>query len=484
MMRKAKKMFIGGFMVFFLILSVFVTGAWSGPPVTVDQVLKARQFVDDPRNYCSTLDWRKILPKEELSKFLFDVEKMKARWAELVGFRSPDIVDKIAPEIKPGVYNYKDKEKYPGLKELMIPEIYEQFRPGGRPFAGNFQQIEIVPTQQLYAPLPYAEMSLKNAGTAKQDDRGYFIADTYDGGLAFPKPSGKFKAMQVLYNNFYNPHALDSCYMWDQTRGFTKELREDWSALSYGGQLKVHGRATPPFGWYDERAKRQGELKVMGIIMVAPRDMFGTIATQYQYLDPQKLNRFIVYIPGLRRVRQMTATDTQDVQSGNPDSTNDDFGGFCQKMSPTVYPLEYKIIAEREYLFLSPQSGCSNYYISSSSKGLERINSKWERRPVYVVELTELDKSYVYSKRILYVDKETFLILYTKNYDQKGRLYRTMEAGMGFIPEAGSGVGATSITFYLDRIDLHSTVDSIYSIPDSRMGREMTSVDSLQSRSK
>ena len=36
------------------------------------------------------------------------------------------------------------------------------------------------------------------------------------------------------------------------------------------------------------------------------------------------------------------------------------------------------------------------------------MNFEWERRPIYVVELTELDKSYVYSKRVLYIDKETF----------------------------------------------------------------------------
>jgi len=32
-------------------------------------------------------------------------------------------------------YTYKDKEQYPGLKELMYPDLYQRFKPGAPPHA-------------------------------------------------------------------------------------------------------------------------------------------------------------------------------------------------------------------------------------------------------------------------------------------------------------------------------------------------------------
>lgn len=104
------------------------------------------------------------------------------------------------PEIKPGKYSYKDKEKFPGLKELMIPHHYKRFNPGGPPFAGNFPEITVVPTKQYYWALPIAEATKNNMGKTKLDDQGYIIDNTYVSGYPFPRPSGKFKVQQIMYN--------------------------------------------------------------------------------------------------------------------------------------------------------------------------------------------------------------------------------------------------------------------------------------------
>ena len=64
--------------------------------------------------------------------------------------------------------------------------------------------------------------------------------------------------------------------------------------------------------------------------------------------------------------------------------------------------------------------------MTSPSKKIEWRNIEFERRPVYVVQLTQQDPNYVYSKRIMYIDKETFYLFYVENYDQKKRLYRSL----------------------------------------------------------
>ena len=84
------------------------------------QVQAIKKTLDDPRPYVKTQIelWGKEV-KEYLS---FDVEEGSRRWAELVGFKSPDLVGEIAPEIKPGKYTLEDKTKYP-FDKLMPPHV-------------------------------------------------------------------------------------------------------------------------------------------------------------------------------------------------------------------------------------------------------------------------------------------------------------------------------------------------------------------------
>jgi hypothetical protein len=174
----------------------------------------------------------------------------------------------------------------------------------------------------------------------------------------------------------------------------------------------------------------------------------------------------------------MSTTDTQDAVGGS-DLIFEDREHFSQKLSPTRYPYKFKMIAEREYLVPSLTLDGSLYF---TSKELELRNVEFERRPVYVVELTQMDKNYVYGKRIFYIDKETFLLLFIENYDQKGRLYRSATTLNAFIPEMGNPqfLGAVQ----LDHIDLHSTLVLCYNLPAPWLGRENVNLQSIISRGK
>ena len=54
----------------------------------------------------------------------------------------------------------------------------------------------------------------------------------------------------------------------------------DMDSLSLGGQLKVHGRIMPPLGWYDERAKEKGELRMRGMLGSPPGTFMGLALCQ------------------------------------------------------------------------------------------------------------------------------------------------------------------------------------------------------------
>jgi hypothetical protein len=430
---------------------------------SVEEVQKHKAFFDDPRPYVDNFGPKQLLPPDLYSKLTYNEEKMKKEWSEVVGFKAPDVVGNIAPEIKPGKYSYKDLAKYPGLKELMIPTIYEWIKPGGPPHAGSIPEFEIIPTRQYYWALPIAEATKQNEGKTKLDSDGYLIADSYKAGYPFPKPSGPFKGQQIMYNvdkrysNFGSNY-----YVVSDMLGFDKNLHLDYDGTWDFGEMRLEGRVLmPPLGWYDERAEKLKEDKCYLLKQYTPRDVAGSILTSVSYSDINKFNMMMYYISSMRRVRKMTASDTQDAVAGQ-DIIFDDHEGWSQKISPARYPYKFEVIGEREYLVFASTSDGAQYITSDNA---EVRNQKMERRPIYVVKLTQLDSNYVYSKRILYIDKETFVLYHIENFDQKGRLYRSWSRGYAFFPEMGALAWTGQVQWLLDHIDLHSSMSQSYLLP-------------------
>ena len=474
------------FVVLVMTLTILTSATWAQEGYNYNvfdwlEILKNRALFEDPRPYLEEgrLAYKNCLTPNFYGKITYDIGKMKQAWAEVVGFRSPDEVGKIAPEIKPGTYNYKDKEKFPGLKELMPPGINKwYFTASGPPFAGNFPEIKVVPTRQIYFALPIAEASKKYEGQSKLDSQGYLIPESYNAGYPFPKPSGEFKAKQIVYNcekryvNFENHRLIAS------SLGFTKNLKIDRETVLDQFNMRLQGRLRmEPFGWFDERAKGNREAFALGMKYLAPRDSYGNALGMMTYDDPNKFDYSLIYINALRRIRTMSQTDTQD-SVGGQDAIYEDREGFSQKLSPKRYPYEFKLIDEREYLVPVTLDGSA--YLSSGGKELR--NLEFQRRPVYVIELTQLDKTYVYGKRIMYFDKETFLLFYAENYNQKGVLYRS--CFNIFYHDPATGYNSMRYSLQRDHIDQHSSISTMYHFPLPRMGRDDTNLQSIVSRGK
>jgi hypothetical protein len=437
-----------------------------------------KEAFDDPTPYLKVYGPKQIMPPEEYAKLSFDIGVMKKKWAEVVGFKAPDVVGKIAPEIKPGKYSYKDKDKFPGLKELMIPNHYERFKPAGPPYALNFSEMEVVPTQQIWYYPPLAEATLKNMGKTKQDDQGYMIDETYEAGFPFPRPSGKFKAQQIMYNWVQRYLGGEQCF------GLYKLVYVDRNLNTYSdvpGEywgMKLKGRTLqPPYGYLDERAKKRDEERIACHKFFGPRDQAGNVIWTL-VMGGQNVNQKMIWLASIRRIRKISGTDLQECVIG-ANSIMDDYEGYSQKMSPTVYPYKYEVIAEREFLFPHYSQDGAEYV---SSKGCEYKNLRMERRPMYVLQLTQQDHSYCYGRRIIYVDKETFLICRVENFDQKGRLWRAHELYYQYRPELGY------IHFLVfadcDFVDKQSGFGFQLSTPVTWLTREDFDLLSLQKKGK
>ncbi len=424
-----------------------------------------KRFYNDPRPFVKEFGIKQILPKEMYDKVTFDQEKMKALWSELVGFKAPDVVGKVHPEIKPGKYTYKDVQNNPAWKELLPPQLYGRIHPPGGAHVASFQEFELIPTRQYYWALPIAEMTKKNLGKVKQDAKGYLVTNSWEGGFPFPKPTGQFKAQQVMYNfeketSYFYWNACQ--YYISRLVGYNSSRKVDFDGKFFARDLALSGRALfEPYGFYDSRAKQLGELDQSVMYFEAPRDQAGQLVQTTRYLDPEKTNHTLVYIPAFRRVRKMSGTDTQDPISGQ-DCIYDDSHQFSQKLTPNRYPYKYEIVAETERIVVAPTLDGAEYLDGTT---FEYKNIKMERRPVYVVKLTQLDKNYVYGSRMLYIDKEIFLNHQLESFDQRGRLYRVNSFGVTWFPEAGMMAWWGNQNAAFDHIDNHTTLQLPWGIP-------------------
>ena len=478
---KQTKVFFTVFMGLILVLVVTVFTGWAQPSpkyeLSIADLEKYKTPMDDPSPFYKNIEgYKKIMPTDVYKKVIYDIETMKKSWAEVVGFTAPNVVGKVAPEIVPGKYSYKDKSKFP-FEKIMWKHMYDWFNApptSGPRHVGYFTEIEVVPTRQYYWALPVAEATKKYMESVKQDNQGYLVKETYMAGYPFPRPSGPHKAQQIIYNWDKSYWAGDSNYYLEDVFGFTRDLREDYRGIGAAYAARLHGRVLmEPYGWFDERARVNGESGVLHYWSLAPRDVYGNTISITSYIDPNKDDLLMVYIGALRRIRKLTASDSQDPAVG-PDVIYEDGSGFFQKLSPTRYPYKYEMIGEGEYLAPITVDG-SPYMSKKEGHTIKQL--QFERRPVWVVQMTQLDRHYVYSKRIWWVDKEFLLPYHIENFDQKGRLYRTWTNTWGFIPEMG--LYNQFHVLALDHIDTHSTAYHSFSYPAAWLSRADISLSGL-----
>ena len=236
--------------------------------------------------------------------------------------------------------------------------------------------------------------------------------------------------------------------------------REDFDSLVDVTVLNLRGRIFfEPLGWYDKKAKNDNESIMTMNRTYSPRDMFGTVFQQTTYDDRDKMHQLLIYISAIKRVIKLPGTATQDKMK-NQDGIGDDGTGFGQKLTPSRYPYTFEVIGEREYLMPAGTLTGSGWF---KSEGKEFRDCEFERRPVYVLKLTQLDPNYAYGHRIIYFDRETFAFLGIENYDQKGRLHRTHEGQAFFHP--GMGMFFPTHMVFFDHIDFHSTWQRAYAVP-------------------
>ena len=314
-----------------------------------------------------------------------------------------------AQEIKPGItITQANYQQYaPFLQQLLDPGTYQVVIRG---LQQGIITMPIVKTEEYPQYAPLYEATQKNAGKCSVGSDNQLIG--WKVGIPFPQPKSGAK---LVWNLDRNHCITDQAFMLGNfdllSKNAITEREFQWKFWNYyyNGRVLV-----PPL---PEVPGNNGVIRTKEcFVMIAPFDIRGFSFIRTRYEDIFKPDDVFSYIPAIRRMRRLTGSDVTDPMLGS-DTIYDDFELFKQKIT------EGMNFTMRETRVLAPSMG-PVHPKPKYKRGF--YQTTWQVRPVYVLGINVEDPEYVYSKRVLYLEKQrqTGGGYYLNTYDRKGRLYR------------------------------------------------------------
>lgn len=412
---------------------------WRALPLVVGLVLpalpaSAAEWVDE---------WRSLAAKtgfeghKQFAEMLADPKAiaLAEEWQAFRGYSARSLIAaaKLPPELKPGLEITRETAaQYPWLKDyLPAPSLARLMSDGWF----RWSRIRIVPTTPY--TLSHARLeATKKGGTYSISEKGELLdakggfALLGDSGLPFTRPADglqlywTFLAFGIGNDNLaLKPMELTSC---------TPDNKPERRYVMHLWWQKMHGRVdSAPFG--DVRGE-DDTIEAGSIVFLSPRDIKGLAATRRRFASADKGDDFRGYVPTMRRTRILGGTDTQDPMTPGIEATWDEWRQSWLKPDPRKF--DFKLIGDG---FVLSQAEVGHAYnpADHGSTECELATIDLELRPVWILDITDKTGNYVYGRRRLYIDKETWYAQYQEMYDQRGNLWRVLDDAGDFDPAKG-----------------------------------------------
>ncbi len=151
--------------------------------------------------------------------------------------------------------------------------------------------------------------------------------------------------------------------------------------------------------------------------IIEPFDLKGTGFTSNRYLDHTRQDDSWLYLPQLRRVRRLSSAQRSDALFGQ-DTDQDSYAGYAG--NPAW--MTWKYLGEKTLL---GSFHAENLPVKWGEPSGDFMHADvWEPRQVWVVQGVSKLPQYAYSKRVIYLDQDSYRIPYTDIYDQAGELWK------------------------------------------------------------
>jgi hypothetical protein len=295
----------------------------------------------------------------------------------------------------------------------------------------------ITEPRRIEWPRAYREATEKYASQVKLSPDGLNVLD-YVAGLPFPTidPKDPQIAYKIMWNWGYTHLTTDDVDLrnFDADTGSIADhgpmtverhfLLDHFRRLFWTGRLYVEPKPELP--------NPNGYRAQQGLYPVLePFDLKGVGGLGNRYIKAEKQDDSWLYLPSLRRVRRLSTAQRSDALFGQ-DTDVDSFYGY----SGHIAWMDFKYLGERD--LLGAMHG-RNYPVKWHEKVDWAFDDVWEKRRVHVVEGISKLPQYAYGKRVIFIDKEAWVIPYSDIYDRSGELWKIWINDMSFRKKAFDG---------------------------------------------
>jgi hypothetical protein len=290
--------------------------------------------------------------------------------------------------------------------------------------------ITVSETKRIEWPQAYKEATEKYSAQVKLTPDGLDVKN-YVAGLPFPNidPKDPQVAYKIMWNYSYNFLTTDDVDLrnFDADTGSIPEngpmtverhfLLDHFRRLFWTGRLYVEPKP--------EKPNPNGYRAQQGLYpILEPFDLKGVGALGNRYVESSKQDDSWLYLPSLRRVRRLSTAQRSDALFGQ-DTDVDSYYGY----SGHIAWMDWKYLGEKEVL---GSMHAEHFPVTWDTKVDWAFNDVWEKRKVYALEGVSKLPQYAYSKRVIFVDKEGWVIPFTDIYDRSGELWKIWINNMSF----------------------------------------------------
>ncbi len=304
-----------------------------------------------------------------------------------------------------------------------VTDADDMISPGVQWCVRHGMAIAVTATQPVDLPKPYLAATEQYAPQVKLAPDGLKLQN-YVAGMPFPNVdvNDPKAALKIMWNYEYKPFVTDD----EDVRNFDADtgpfhegapmgidrhfLVDHIRTLYYNGRVFVDPKPELP---NPDGVRYKSSLHPI----LEPFDLKGVGSLSIRYIDPARMDDTWLYLPTLRRVRRLSSAQRSDALFGQ-DTDVDSYGGYAGQIAWMNWKFlgEKKILASFHAAHL-PVKWCKG-------GGDFAFCDNWEPRDAYVIEGTSKLPQYAYGKRLLFIDKQTYLVAFSDIADPSGALWK------------------------------------------------------------
>lgn len=300
------------------------------------------------------------------------------------------------------------QESWEAAKDYLPLEIIDRVKAGE--FSFSVQETTDLPVSKVYI-----EATRRHAEQVKIGADGEL--EDYVAGLPFPvlDPSDPQAGLKAAWNVRHRDFG-DVMQVWNTFRlvtesGSVEREIENYYVVAYGMHRPRRDGVNPNM-WESD-----GVLYKEFYHILAPFDLKNSMSLKLRYMRDRYNDDNWLYSPASRKIRKIILK--QDEASYDSGFLNEDFLGYWGY----IRACQWRLLGFRR--LLAP-IGAKTASTTFGGRGNWYPVDPWELRDMVVLECAPTASGHLYSKRVLYIDTQTFVPVYVLFYDQDGKHQKTL----------------------------------------------------------